>query len=122
MFPSERVEATPNGTTPNVGVYNDVLYQKICKTEKYESRTQPEVCVEHVYTNIMENRYCGCAEDVVEANESIEEDLRISDQMECDTSQSRTGCSNGEEGAVHDQEKSGKASEINGLGVSGDNT
>ncbi|KAJ8920172.1 hypothetical protein NQ315_011833 [Exocentrus adspersus] len=76
MFPSERIEATPNSVTPNVGVYNDSLYQNICKTEKYESHTGPEVCVEHVYTDIIESRYCGCTEDNSELNEKIAEDLR----------------------------------------------
>ncbi|XP_018568030.1 probable RNA methyltransferase Y17G7B.18 isoform X2 [Anoplophora glabripennis] len=129
MFPSERIEATPNSITPNVGVYNDSLYQKICKTEKYESRTQPEICVEHVYTDIIENRYCGREEDITEVNECIEEDLRNTEEMECsNTSQAGAGRVNGEEDKVKGLEKSGKAGEVNGLepddkgDVSGENT
>lgn len=42
MFPSERVEATPNNITPNNPLYDDSLYQRIMKTEKYESHPQAE--------------------------------------------------------------------------------
>ncbi|KAJ8952143.1 hypothetical protein NQ318_018479, partial [Aromia moschata] len=85
MFPSERIEVTPSNITPNVGVYNDSLYQKICKTGKYESQTQVEGCVEHVYTDIFDSRFSGCEEDVMEAHKFIDEDLKNAQNMEMDT-------------------------------------
>ena len=89
MFPSERIEATPNNITPNNPVYDDSLYQRIMKTEKYESQTQPQVeKSEHIYyTNIL-NRYCGNSDENFEANHLIEEDLNkmktSNDEKTCD--------------------------------------
>ncbi|XP_044268058.1 7SK snRNA methylphosphate capping enzyme bin3-like isoform X1 [Tribolium madens] len=78
MFPSERIEATPNNSiTPN---NDDPLYQKLLKTERYESQTQPLVeKSEHIYyTNIL-NRYCGNSEVNCEVNKQIEDDLNKED-------------------------------------------
>ncbi|XP_068896642.1 probable RNA methyltransferase Y17G7B.18 isoform X3 [Tenebrio molitor] len=76
MFPSERIEATPNNITPNNPVYDDSLYQRIMKTDKYESHVQPPIeKSEHIYyTNIL-NRYCGSADDNFEVNNAIADDL-----------------------------------------------
>jgi hypothetical protein len=76
MFPSERIEATPNNITPNNPVYDDSLYQRIMKTDKYDSHVQPPIeKSEHIYyTNIL-NRYCGSADDNFEVNNAIADDL-----------------------------------------------
>lgn len=92
MFPSERFETTPNNNiTPN--------YQRIIKTEKYESQTQPLVeKSEHIYyTNIL-NRYCGNSDENFEANNLIADDLN--------------------KASVAEEEKQGNETE----NVSGDNT
>lgn len=76
MFPSERIEATPNSITPNNAVYNDSLYQKLMKTGKYESQTQPQMeKLEHIYYTSMLNRYCGSSDDNFDANNAVSEDL-----------------------------------------------
>lgn len=73
MFPSERIEATPVNITPTVGgSSND--FDKF-RTGKYEGQTQVD-CVQHVYTDIFDNRYCGCSEENSEINDKLAEELK----------------------------------------------
>ncbi|KAJ8982426.1 hypothetical protein NQ317_007774 [Molorchus minor] len=132
MFPSERIEATPSNITPNVGVYNDSLYQKICKTEKYESQSHVGVDVEHVYTDIFDSRFCGTEDDMAEAHMFIEEDLNKAQEMEADTSLLEQGGDKKLENETPDASTSGKSgqevlvSKVDKVNdkedVSGDNT
>ncbi|XP_023030218.1 7SK snRNA methylphosphate capping enzyme isoform X2 [Leptinotarsa decemlineata] len=71
MFPSERTEATPINYTPTIAVFDSCRI----KTEKYESQN-PGPCIEHVYTNIFDDRYCGCADDNSEMNDKVGEELK----------------------------------------------
>ncbi|XP_056632638.1 7SK snRNA methylphosphate capping enzyme bin3-like isoform X1 [Diorhabda sublineata] len=66
MFPSERTEATPLNADSS-------SYRR--KTEKYEGHSQGP-CIEHVYTDIFDGRYCGCADDNQEINEKLGEELK----------------------------------------------
>ncbi|CAG9862614.1 unnamed protein product [Phyllotreta striolata] len=75
MFPSERIEATPQSITPVVSSGASDSYRM--KTEKYESQTHGP-CIEHVYTDMFDGRYCGCADDSNDVNEKIVEELKKS--------------------------------------------
>lgn len=75
MFPSERIEATPVNSTPHVC---SSLGSELNKTEKYEGRTQPECNIEHVYTDLLDSRYCGCEDDNIEINNRLGEELKHS--------------------------------------------
>nr|CAH7721542.1 unnamed protein product [Callosobruchus chinensis] len=61
MFPSERIEATPLTS----GGYSSAW-----------AKTTEKECVEHVYTDLFDNRYCVCADDNAELNDQIGEELR----------------------------------------------
>lgn len=73
MFPSERIEATPFNSTPHV---SSSLGSDLNKTEKYESRTHTECGIEHVYTDLLDTRYCGCEDDNNEMNDRVGEELK----------------------------------------------
>lgn len=77
MFPSERVEATPRDITPNNPVYSETIYQSIMRTQKYEPNAHnSEDSMEYLYSGILEDRY-NYAEDEVDANNSIENSLKL---------------------------------------------
>ncbi|CAH1987560.1 unnamed protein product [Acanthoscelides obtectus] len=69
MFPSERIEATPLAS----GGYGSS--DRLKTTGKYESQGHVE-CVEHVYTDLFDNRYCVSADDNADLNDQIAEELR----------------------------------------------
>ncbi|XP_072379279.1 7SK snRNA methylphosphate capping enzyme-like isoform X1 [Diabrotica undecimpunctata] len=75
MFPSERVEATPNNITPSIVGASSDSYR--LKTEKYENPNHGP-CIEHVYTDIFDGRYCGCTDDNQEINDKLGEELKKS--------------------------------------------
>lgn len=79
MFPSERIEATPIGSTPHV---SSSMGSELNKTEKYEGRTHVECNIEHVYTDLLDTRYCGCEDDNIEINNRIGEELENSAVIE----------------------------------------
>lgn len=85
MFPSERIEATPIGSTPHV---SSSLGSELNKTEKYEGRTHTECNIEHVYTDLLDTRYCGCEDDNIEINNRIGEELEHSACIENESSSS----------------------------------
>lgn len=85
MFPSERIEATPIGSTPHV---SSSLGSELNKTEKYEGRTHVECNIEHVYTDLLDTRYCGCEDDNVEMNTKIGEELDNAAVLENESSSS----------------------------------
>lgn len=90
MFPSERIEATPfafgSGSTHICSLFGSDRN----RTEKYEGRTQPECNIEHVYTDLLDTRYCGCEDDNVEMNNRIGDELKNVVTMEADSSSSPT--------------------------------
>lgn len=82
MFPSERVEATPFNSTPHV---SSSLGSDLNKTEKYECRAQTECSIEHVYTDLLDTRYCGCEVDNIETNDRLGEELKKVTAIENDS-------------------------------------
>ncbi|XP_060529360.1 probable RNA methyltransferase Y17G7B.18 isoform X2 [Cylas formicarius] len=86
MFPSER--ATPSNPT-NSGSYRGF-------TDKYESQNS-ELNIEHVYTNMLEGRYCECSDDTNEINkqicENLNEEAKIMD-LKCGLGDRTEGTSN----------------------------
>lgn len=81
MFPSERIEATPIGSTPHV---SSSFGSELNKTDKYEGRTHSECIIQHVYTDLLDTRYCGCEDDNVEINHRIGEELKDATELEND--------------------------------------
>ncbi|KAG5868913.1 hypothetical protein JTB14_023095 [Gonioctena quinquepunctata] len=77
MFPSERVEATPINITPTT-VRSD---SGTLKMEKYESQNSGG-CIEHVYTDIFESRYCGCVDINVKIGEDLKKDTKQTSNSE----------------------------------------
>lgn len=82
MFPSERIEATPISSTPHV---SSSFGSELNKTDKYEGRTHTECGIQHVYTDLLDCRYCGCEDYNVEMNNRIREELKDASVLENDS-------------------------------------